>query len=505
MSVGTPQASPKANVEPGLTVTGAPELWAIGIDGTGALVCDIDTGADGNHVALSARWRGKDSGVAPSAAWFDPVTSTSFPFDSAEHGTHTMGTMVGRDGDHIIGMAYGAKWIAAGVIDRVSMDQTITDALAAMQWTADPDGNPSTIDDVPDVANNSWGVPYTTCANTFWAAIDNAEAAGTAYIFAAGNEGPSAKSLRSPADRIATDVNCFAIGALQQGGMAITDFSSRGPSGCDNSTIKPEVCAVGDNVTSSIPGNQYTQMSGTSMATPHVSGAVALLRSAHPDATVDEVKHALLNNAIDLGAVGNDNTYGMGRIDLVGALGDLGFGEHAGVRGAVTVKETGNPISGAVATLEGAQTGTMTTGVDGKYRFLLAAPGTYKVTITQPEYGTFPKEFDAAAGGWFQLDFQLSNVPVADFLTDTNEVCQGGTIHFFTMSSGLITAYVWNFGDGQYSTDPNPSNTYATAGKYTVSLYAAGRDSCRCFRLPHSRPIRLRSRLAKRSPSPIRR
>ena len=468
-----PKKEPKADVEPGIEVTGAPDLWAMGIDGTGALVCDMDTGADGNHVAFGSRWRGHDAGVPASAAWFDPVTSTTFPFDSASHGTHTMGTMIGKDGDHVIGMAPGAKWIAAGVIDRVSIDQTIQDALRTMQWTIDPDGNPATVDDVPDVVNNSWGIPGTNCDSTFWQAIDNAEAAGTVYVWAAGNEGPFARTLRSPADRIQTDVNAFSVGALKQGGNKIAGFSSRGPSDCDGSTIKPEVTAVGENVTSSIPGNNYGEMSGTSMATPHVSGAVALLRSAHPDATVDEIKHALLNSCVDLGNAGEDNTYGMGRIDLVGALGELGFGTHGGVRGTVTVKETGLPIQDVQITINETQQ-QMNTGQDGKYRFLVQTPGTYLVTAYHPDYGTFPKQVDIAAGPWTQLDFVLSNIPVADFTADKTDICVGDTVQFTSLSQGLIAFYLWDFGDGTTSNETNVSHVYSIPGNFSVSIYVAG-------------------------------
>jgi len=463
----------KGEVEPGIVVTGAPELWAIGIDGTGALVCDMDTGADGNHVAFADRWRGLDAGVPASAAWFDPVTNTDFPFDSGSHGTHTLGTILGKDGDHIIGMAPGAKWIAAGVIDRVSISQTIQDALLTMQWTIDPDGNPGTVDDVPDVVNNSWGIPGTDCDDTFWTAIDNAEAAGTVYVWAAGNEGPFPRSLRSPADRIQTNVNTFSVGALKQGGKKITSFSSRGPSDCDRETIKPEVTAVGDNVISSIPGDRYSDMSGTSMAAPHVSGAVALLRSAHPNATVDEIKLALLNSCVDLGDLGEDNKYGMGRIDMVGALGELGFGEHGGVRGTVSVKETGDPIEDAQMTVNETQQ-QMATGQDGKYRFLIETPGSYIVTASHPDYGEFPKEVDIAAGPWTVLDFQLSNVPVADFTSDKTDICAGEEVQFTSLAQGKITVYVWDFGDGATSNEKSPLHAYAAPGSFPVFMWVGG-------------------------------
>jgi len=237
--------------------------------------------------------------------------------------------MCGSDGSNQIGMAPGAEWIAAAVIDRVSIDRTIADAILAFEWFADPDGDPFTSDDVPAVVNNSWGispiwhgVPH--CDNTFWNVIDNCEAAGAAVVYAAGNEGPGSKTLRTPADRIASETNMFAVGALLAGSNSIASFSSRGPSGCDNATIKPEVTARGDDVRSSIDGGGYGLLSGTSMAAPHVSGAIALLKSGSPESTPEEIKEALFYTAVDLGSAGEDNTYGMGRIDVVAALDYLG-------------------------------------------------------------------------------------------------------------------------------------------------------------------------------------
>ncbi|NIO04281.1 MAG: S8 family serine peptidase, partial [Proteobacteria bacterium] len=239
---GPPEA---LGVENGIFLTRAPELWDMEIDGTGTLACHLDTGVDGNHPAFASRWRGLDDGVDPGEAWFDPITGTTSPFDSGSHGTHTMGTIVGRDGDNQIGMASAAEWISAGVIDRGATGHY---AIAAFEWAADPDGDPGTSDDVPDVVSNSWGfIPdvhgYPECDPLFNAAIDNLEAAGAVVVFAAGNE--AWDGLRIPADRITTPLNAFAVGALNQDGESIASFSSRGPSGCDNVTIKPEVTAVG--------------------------------------------------------------------------------------------------------------------------------------------------------------------------------------------------------------------------------------------------------------------
>ncbi len=331
----------RSNVEQGLYRINAPLAWERGYTGAGRLVSHLDTGADGNHVAFASRWRGLHAPA--SECWYDPVTHTSFPFDSGIHGTHTMGTMCGYDpatDDHI-GVAWAAEWISAGVIDRVDTPTTIADAITAWQWIADPDGDPGTVDDVPDVNSNSWGIspiwhgqylPQGPCDPMFWGALDACEAAGVVVVFAAGNEGDSApNAIRNPGNRAADPYNSFCVGAItgsDYGPYPIATFSSRGPAptDCGNWTTKPEVSAPGVDVRSSLPGNTYGNMSGTSMATPHVAGAVAILREVDPNASSDYIKGLLMASAYDLGASGEDNGYGWGLIDLQAALNLMGAG-----------------------------------------------------------------------------------------------------------------------------------------------------------------------------------
>jgi subtilisin family serine protease len=303
---------------------GAQEAWKMGYNGKGRLVCSFDTGVDGHHPALSSSWRGNNGGSL-SACWYDPLVS-SYPKDDKGHGSHTMGIMVGITDTDTIGVAFGAEWIAAAVIDRGrSISETIADILSAFQWAVDPDGDPNTTDDVPDVINNSWGIPpgyNSACDQTFWNAIDNVENAGVVVIFAAGNEGPNPSTLRTPADRISSPTNSFSVGAVdvQSYGYPVANFSSRGPSACDNQTIKPEVTAPGMRIYSCYKNGEYRLMSGTSMAAPFVSGAVAILRQYNPEATAQQIKQALLESCTDLGPAGEDNSYGRGIINIKRAL-----------------------------------------------------------------------------------------------------------------------------------------------------------------------------------------
>lgn len=312
-----------AGVEDNLKFIKADSAWKAGYDGKGRIVCNFDTGVDGMHPALYANYRG-NKGYPASACWFSSVDGSTYPHyfttagtvDNAAHGTHTMGIMVGHSptGD-TIGVAPGADWIAA-----VAIDVPGTSLFEAFQWAADPDGDPNTVTDLPDVINNSWGIPNIGCDRIFWRLIDNVEALGIVTIFAAGNEGPSVSSLRNPANRADDSLTNFAVGATWRDSAIVYQYSSRGPSNCDNVSIKPNVVAPGHPIRSSKPSGAYGYLSGTSMAAPHVSGAVAILRQKNPDATVDQIKTALLTSARDIGSPGKDNTYGWGLIDIMAAL-----------------------------------------------------------------------------------------------------------------------------------------------------------------------------------------
>ncbi len=291
-----------------------PSLWAKGYDGTGSLVCNFDTGVDGDHEALQAKWRGNRA--SSTACWFAPHIESSVPLDNLGHGTQTMGIMLGHTPADTFGVAPGAEWIAAAVIDQgQTLEKTFSDILDAFEWAIDPDGNPATVDDVPDVIVNSWGVPTTImnpCDETFNVMIDAVEAAGIVTLFAAGNEGPDPYSLRLPANRAAGPLNSFAVGAIDHTTDIIANFSSRGPSSCDSVSIKPEIVAPGVGIYTSYKNGTYRFTSGTSMATPIIAGLVAIMRQYNPDATVAEIKNALISSCRDLGPAGEDNTYGHG-------------------------------------------------------------------------------------------------------------------------------------------------------------------------------------------------
>ncbi len=339
-----------AGVESHLTAINADYLWSLGYSGAGRFVISFDTGVNGAHSGLVGRWRGETTGD-PSQGWFDPQTETNFPSDHNGHGTHVMGLMAGVvDGD-TVGVAPDVEWGCASVVDRgAGFSQTISDILAAFEWASDPDGNPETTDDLPDAINHSWGVPagiFDKCDVTFHTAIDNLEALGIVNIFAAGNEGPDPKSIRNPADRSSSPLNTFSVGAIdhRQADYPVTDFSSRGPANCDSTDFKPEVVAPGKSLVSLDKDGGTKLMSGTSMAAPLVTGAVALLRQYNPDATVEQIKHALIMSAVDVDTPGEDNNTGFGLIDLREALNHMPVPNHATILfKGFEVQDDGNMI-----------------------------------------------------------------------------------------------------------------------------------------------------------------
>ncbi len=326
-----------------LDIINAPTAWSLGYTGSGVLVANIDSGVDGEHPALGPKWRG-NNGYSSAESWFDPVFGESTPHvngtpDDGQyfHGTATMGLICGHDpaAGETTGVASDAQWISAGVLDVFGAD-----IFEALQWLIDPDGDPNTEDDVPDVISNSWGylnaadaIPAVECDDLFWNVIDNLEAAGAITIWAAGNEGWSGteavpSTIRNPANRATSEVNTFAVGMIYAKTLDTVLFplqSSRGPSDCDGVSKKPEVVAPGWLMRSTAPGGTYIDsIGGSSFAAPLVAGAAAIMREYNPDATVDTIKKALLLSAWDLDVdpqdAGNDNNTGYGLINIEAAL-----------------------------------------------------------------------------------------------------------------------------------------------------------------------------------------
>jgi subtilisin family serine protease len=288
-----------------LALIGAPRAWARGITGKDVVVAVLDSGVDLSHPDLKTRWRGGAN------SWFDPYgESPDAPIDLNGHGTQVLGVILGGGaGGSPIGVAPGARWIAAKVFD--TRGRATVDAIhQALRWVLDPDGDPAT-DDAPDIVNNSWAAVIGLCRDEFTDDLRALRAAGILPVFAAGVDG-QAGPANTPA--------AFAVGALTNADSLSPD-SPFGPSACADKPVFPEVVAPSGEVrTSDLFGTYITLEGGTSIAAAHVSGALALLLEADPTLTPDEQARLLEATAVDLGEAGPDNAFGHGRIDVAAAL-----------------------------------------------------------------------------------------------------------------------------------------------------------------------------------------
>lgn len=347
-----------------LNAVAIPDLWALGYNGAGIVVANMDTGVDRYHPDLAGKWRGGAN------SWFDPHGEHAAPHDRSGHGTQTMSIMVGGDiGGSTIGVAPGASWIAVKLYNDAGLAY-YSDVHLAFQWLLDPDGDPATLD-APDVVNASWGLVGTAgqCLTEFSSDIDALKTAGIAVVFAAGNDGSAPLTSLSPGNNPAG----FATGAIDST-LTIAGFSARGVSACDG-TVYPEVTAPGVNVTAAdlsfggLP--QYAVVSGTSYAAPHAAGTMALLLNAFPVASVADLEAALTQSAQDLGVPGADNSYGHGLINALAAYDNL----HA---------RLGDPPA-----ITSSPTVTATQGLAYAYR----------VTATDPDGGPLSFTLDKAPAG----------------------------------------------------------------------------------------------------------
>lgn len=393
----------------GIRQANAPVVWSLGYTGQGIVVASQDTGVDWTHPALHDQYRGwitSTQTVTHAYNWYDYWGTANrqncdpdpqVPCDDNSHGTHTVGTMLGKDprNGQIIGMAPDAQWI--GCRNMNGGDGTPASYMACFEFFLAPfpqNGDPQTDGDpskAPHIINNSWYCPPSEGCDleSLHQTVKTVRAAGQLIVVSGGNEGPTCSSAKFP---ITIYPEVFSVGA-HNGAGTITGFSSRGPVNVDGSgRLKPQITAAGDNVLSTILSGGYGNKSGTSMSSPHVAGAAALLWSAAPHliGQLDETEQILMKSAtpvLDNGCregpvpVSPNNTYGYGWLNVAAAV---GLALHPGVITA-TVEDLAGPLVGITVTLTDKQTQAQRTGLTdetGQITFQRVYSGTYAIGAT---------------------------------------------------------------------------------------------------------------------------
>jgi bacillopeptidase F len=324
MTFADQAAAPAAGeVEWNVDRVNATKVWAQGYDGTGVTVGVVDTGIDVNHPALKSTYRGTqaDGSMVHDYNFFDATKGRKDAYDDNKHGTHVAGTIAGHavDGRPATGVAPGAKLIASKILAG-NGSGTLQGVMKGLEWMLAPtDSNGQNADPkkAPDIISNSWGTNNGKLT-AFQDLMKSFLAAGIEPVFAAGNSGPRAGTVGSPGSY----PEVISVAATDKADK-VASFSSRGPSpikDANGSDRKPDIAAPGAAIMSTLPGGGYGALSGTSMATPAVSGVIALLLSKYKDLTHDEVVKAITTSARDIDAPGYDYNTGYGLIDAEAAL-----------------------------------------------------------------------------------------------------------------------------------------------------------------------------------------
>jgi len=474
----------------GIGYANADSFWStFSFQGDGIIVANIDTGVQWDHPGLDQSYKCGTDPTDP-ACWEDPsdICGAAGACDNNGHGTHTMGTMVGDDDPSLTyqaGMAPNAQWIACKGCEGQTCSNSALNACA--DWILAPDGNPS---NRPHIVNNSWG--DTGGDDWYLAKVQAWRAAGTFPAFSAGNDGPSCNTIGSPGDY----QESFASGAHDSGGT-IAGFSSCGPSdyGHDPYT-KPNIAAPGVSIYSSIPTDRYGSKGGTSMASPHSAGAVALLWSCNPALIGDMTAtfELLQDNAgtAPLGICGappdgeGNYTYGYGYLDTYWAGLATCTTAVAGTLEGIVYDEGMNPLDNVTVT---ALRPRMTNS-SGFYSTIHPI-GTYTVTASKNGYTSEEVHgVEILEDMTTVQDFQLTKIggwsegPTACFdwtRFDTEYFPGTGLIYALGGRSGDTTdSTIYSYNPATGECLDTGSDMPTPISNYTVNLVNDGSDDLLC-------------------------
>ena len=384
----------------------ADQVWSQGIDGTGVVVGIIDSGVEWTHPALQSKFRAYDPATPTTAdpakltySWFDAVGTSTVPMDDNGHGTHVTGTILGQTPDLAIGVAPGATWMAAKVMDSSGSGDSFA-LISAGEWMLAPNNDPTK---APAIINNSWG-GGDNVDEWYRDMVKAWRAAGILPIFAAGNRtlgepAPWPGSINNPAHY----PESVAVAALDSNNTTNTNtlasFSKLGPSPYDREIPKPEISAPGVSIQSAYPldpnypGRLYYVSNGTSMAAPHIAGVAALILSADQNLTADEVLFIMEQTATPLVnsayPVSPNMAFGYGLVNAKAGVDLVLAGlKKTSLKGQVLDQTTGLPVVGAkVRLLENPMMIPVETGEAGNYQWNNLLSGKYTIQVYHPKYG----------------------------------------------------------------------------------------------------------------------
>ncbi|WP_435836073.1 S8 family peptidase [Streptomyces anulatus] len=427
----------RASLDKSVAQIGAPAAWKAGFTGKGVKIAVLDTGTDATHPDLKGQILAEKN--------FSAAKDTK---DRVGHGTHVASIAAGtgaKSGGKFKGVAPDAKLLAGKVLDDDGYGED-SGILAGMEWA---------VAQGADIVNLSLGGPDTPEVDPLEAAVDKLSAEkGVLFAIAAGNEGSGAGTVGSPGSADAA----LTVGAVDDQDK-LADFSSRGPRVGDGA-VKPDVTAPGVDTTAAIPSGSliakevgenpagYATISGTSMATPHVAGAAALLKQQHPDWSYSELKGAL--TASTKPGAYNPFQQGSGRIAVDRAI-------------AQTV--VADPVSVSFGVQQWPHTDDEPATEKVTYRNL----GTSDVTLDLKVTGTGPAGKPAPAG-FFTLGTDRVTVPAGGTAeaTLTADTRLGGT------ADGTYSAYLVATGGGQ--TVRTAAAVEREVESYEVTVKHLGRD-----------------------------
>ncbi|GII77497.1 peptidase [Sphaerisporangium rufum] len=463
----------RMSLDKSVPLIGAPTAWQRGLDGAGVKVAVLDSGIDAAHPDLAGR-------IAATQNFSDSATTT----DKVGHGTHVASTIAGT------GAASGGKYkgvapAASLLVGKVLGDDGNGDwswAIAGMQWAAEQGA---------DVVNMSLGGCCGDGTDPMSEALNQLTATyGTLFVTAAGND-----SQRLTINVPAAADQALAVGAVDKDtGTTLAAFSSKGPR-LGDAAVKPNIVAPGvdivaarsaDSTVPAVPGaDQYTQNSGTSMATPHVAGAAALLAQQHADWTAPQLRDALTSTA----RRNADHTWfeqGSGRVDVARAVTqqvfatsvvDFGRPGSAPVTRPITYRNTGDqPVTLTLAPITKGWSGNPApTGAVQLAATSVTVParGTAAVNLTiDPRLGAV-----GAYGGWITATgaggvqlvtpFSYYTGPATHELT-VSMINSYGTKEFVPNYQGEPIVYMIPLKRGNSAEDPfNPAAYYTLKLDYT--------------------------------------